>query len=178
MDLPTSDQYARMSVEEFDTTTLLAHAAHQAVERKYHEFPIIDIDGHHYETESMKDIIEFMEDPVLRQLGQVSAMGGGGGTMFGSGVGYQSIGGRVMRYPLRKIEKTPDDGVHRDIHLSLKYMVAMGIDYAVMFPTPMLTLGMHPQPEVEVGLARAYDRWMVEQVLPGNSRIKSLLYLP
>ena len=33
----------------------------------------------------------------------------------------------------------------------------MGVDYACVFPTPMLGLAMHPQPDVEVTMARAYN---------------------
>ena len=50
MDLPLSD-FRRMSVAEFDTTKLLAHAAKQAKDRGYEKFPIIDVDSHHYENE-------------------------------------------------------------------------------------------------------------------------------
>ena len=57
-------------------------------------------------------------------------------------------------------------------------MDAMGVDYACVFPTPMLGLAMHPQPDVEVTLARAYNRWLVEKILPGSPRMKSMLYLP
>ena len=68
------------------------------------------------------------------------------------GVGYQDMGGRVMRYPLRRIEK-PEPGVHRDVSLTRRWMDAMGVDIAVLFPSPMLQLGLHPQVEVEVALA-------------------------
>ena len=54
----------------------------------------------------------------------------------------------------------------------------MGIDIAVMFPTPMLKLGLHPQVEVEVALARAYNRWLSERVLAHEPRLRSMLYLP
>jgi len=57
-------------------------------------------------------------------------------------------------------------------------MDAIGIDVAVMFPTPMLQLGLHPQVEVEVALARAYNRWLIERVLTHEPRIRSMLYLP
>ena len=33
-------------------------------------------------------------------------------------------------------------------------MDALGLDYQIVFPTPMLTLGMHPQDDIEVALAR------------------------
>ena len=97
--------------------------------------------------------------------------------MLPAGVGYQDMGGRVMRYPLRGMEKT-EAGVQRDIALTRRWMDAMGIDIAVMFPTPMLQLGLHPQVEVEVALARAYNRWLTERVLAHEPRIRSMLYLP
>jgi hypothetical protein len=57
-----------MEVEEFDTSKLLAHASKQAAERGYKNFPIIDIDSHHYESESIGEILDYMDDPVLQQL--------------------------------------------------------------------------------------------------------------
>jgi predicted TIM-barrel fold metal-dependent hydrolase len=42
----------------------------------------------------------------------------------------------------------------------------------------MLVLGTHPQPEVEVQLAWAFNRWLTEEVLPQEPRMKGLLYLP
>jgi predicted TIM-barrel fold metal-dependent hydrolase len=37
---------------------------------------------------------------------------------------------------------------------------------------------MHPQAEVEVNMARAYNRWLCDRMLASDSRIKSMLYLP
>jgi hypothetical protein len=171
MDLPLSD-FRRMEVEEFDTSKLLAHAGKQATERGYKNFPIVDVDSHHYESESIGEILDYMDDPVLQQLArsarQANAKGVG---MLPAGVGYQDMGGRVMRYAVRGLEKT-EPGVQRDIALTRKWMDAIGIDVAVMFPTPMLQLGLHPQVEVEVALARAYNRWLTERVLanPASAR--------
>ncbi len=180
MELPTgNERYFRMSVEEFDTEKLMENAARQRDRRGFDDVLIIDVDAHHYETESMSEIIEFIEDPVLRQLARSAQQIAHRGSMFSLGrVGYQDMGGRVTRYPLRKLEQTPKDGVHRDVHLSHRWMDAMGVDYACVFPTPMLGLAMHPQPDVEVCLARAYNRWLVEKILPGSPRIHSMLYLP
>jgi len=177
MDLPLSD-YRRMAVEEFDTSKLLAHAARQASERGYGKFPIVDVDSHHYELESFHEILEYMDDPVLQQLAMSAsqATSKGNGVMPG-GVGYQDMGGRVTRYPLRKMEKAEGDK-HRDITLTKRWMDAMGVDVAVMFPSPMLQLGLHPQVEVEVALGRAYNRWLCERVLAHEPRIRSMLYLP
>ena len=32
--------------------------------------------------------------------------------------------------------------------------------------------------EIEVALGRAYNRWLIENVLAADSRIRSMLYLP
>lgn len=177
MDLPLSD-FRRMAVEEFDTGKLLAHASQQAVDRGYDKFPIVDVDSHHYESESLGEILEYMDDPVIQQLAMSANQTGMRQTgVFKGDVGYQDMGGRVMRYALRRIEKT-DGPQHRDITLSKRWMDAMGVDMAVMFPTPMLTLGLHPQVEVEVAMARAYNRWLCERVLAKEPRLRSMLYLP
>ena len=177
MELPLSD-FRRMAVEEFDTSKLLAHAAKQAADRNYKGFPIVEVDSHHYESEAIDEILEYMDDPVLQQLArsarQASAKSVG---VLPSGVGYQDMGGRVMRYSTRGMEKTPA-GTQRDISLARRWMDAIGINIAVMFPTPMLQLGLHPQVEVEVALARAYNRWLCERVLAHEQRIRSMLYLP
>ena len=179
MDIPTSDLH-KQSVQSLDTTTLLSNAARQRDARNYSSFPIVDVDCHHYENESLQEIVKYIDDPVLKQMGQLYTGGGTGGqTPFNPGlVGYQDVAGRVTRYPLRKTETTPGDGTHRDVHLSLRWMDAMGVDYVCLFPTPMLSLGLHPQPEIEGALARAYNRWLLENITSKNERIKTMLYVP
>ena len=178
VDIPLSD-FRKMAIEEFDTTKLLAHAANQARERGYDKFPIVDVDSHHYELESLDQILDYMDDPVLQQLARSASQSGGskGVGVLPGGVGYQDIGGRVLRYSVRKLEKVPG-GEHRDVSLTRRWMDAMGTDIAVIFPSPMLQLGLHPQVEMEVAFARAYNRWLVERVLAGEPRIRSMLYLP
>ena len=52
--------------EQFDTRSLLAHAQQQAEDRRYEDFMIIDVDSHHYETGSYKEIFDYIDDPVMR----------------------------------------------------------------------------------------------------------------
>ncbi len=169
-----STNFRDLSVEEFDTTTLLEHAKQQAIQRRYEDFFIADIDGHHYETESFKAICEYIEDPVMRDQAKYQGFGGAGITGGGN---YQPLAGRVTRYPGRRKEKTPA-GVNRDIVMTKRWMDAIGIDVLCIFPTPMLGLGFTPRVEVEVALARAYNRWLCEEVLAAEPRIRSALYLP
>src|SRR6476620_9955795 len=55
----------RVTVEELNTTKLLAHARRQAVQRKYDDMIIVDCDAHHYENENYDQILPFMENDVL-----------------------------------------------------------------------------------------------------------------
>jgi uncharacterized protein len=176
MTLTTSD-FQGMTVQEFDTTKLLSHAARQSRDRNLQDYFIADVDSHHFETESMAEILDYIEDPVMRQLAKGTAARGYAAGLFPGSVGFQDMGGRVSRYPLRGMEKTPP-GIHRDVTLATRWMDAMAIDIALMFPTPMLLLGSHPLAEVEVQLSRAYTRWLLERVLPEEPRLRTLVYLP
>jgi hypothetical protein len=42
-----ASNFRDLAAAEFDTTTLLAHAAEQAIERRYEDFLIVDVDCHH-----------------------------------------------------------------------------------------------------------------------------------
>ena len=53
-----------LAAEEFTTPTLLRAAREQAIKRRYEDFCIVDVDSHHYETESFTEILEYIEDPV------------------------------------------------------------------------------------------------------------------
>jgi len=164
-----------LSVEEFDTKTLLAHANQQAIQRRYEDFLIVDVDAHHYETDSFAQIVEYIEDPVMRAQAKYQGFGAQGITSTSGG--YQGLGGRITRNAGRRLEKTPPTP-HRDITMTKRWMDAIGVDISCMFPTPMLFLGTTPRTEVEVALARAYNRWLCEEVLAHEPRIKSTLYLP
>ena len=169
--LPTSD-IEGMAVAEFDTRTLLEHAAQQARQRDYQRLFIVDVDSHHYETAAMRDIITHIDEPVLRHMAEAQNR-----AVLPSAIGYQSLNGRITRYPLRPKEVTPP-GEERDVELTRRWMDSMGIDVSLLFPTPMLQLSFHPLLEMQVALAWAYNRWLIENVLTVETRIKTLLYLP
>ena len=70
MDL-IADRGRRVTVEELNTSRLLAHARKQAVQRKFDDMLIVDVDAHHYENEHFGDILPFMENEVFKQLSHV-----------------------------------------------------------------------------------------------------------
>jgi len=177
LNLPTSD-LAGMNIESFDTTTFLEHASAQARQRHLEKYFIVDVDSHHYENASYRDIVNYVEDPVLRHRAKSSMTRQSGAvSLFPTSYGSQDMSGRVTRYHTRALEKTPE-GHPRDLTLAQRWMDAMGVDISMLFPTPMLNLGAHPVPEVENQWARAYNRWLCEQILPHESRVRSMLYLP
>jgi uncharacterized protein len=178
MDL-IADRGRRVTVDELNTTRLLAHARKQAHARNFDDVLIVDVDAHHYEGENMDEFIPYMENDVLRQLTMSTrAKGGSRGAVMVQGIGYQDMGGRVTRYPLRSSEKT-EKGSLRDIQLGYRWMDAMSVDYSCLFPTGMLSIGLHPQKEMEVELCWAYNRWLTEKVMPeANNRFFSMLCLP
>src|SRR6185312_3414947 len=100
MDL-LADRGRRVSVEELDTSRLLAHARRQAHERGLDDVLVADVDSHHYENE------------VLRQL-VLAGRAKGRQTLTPSQVSFQDMGGRITRYPLRSSEKT-QSGKMRDV---------------------------------------------------------------
>ena len=162
--------------EGFNSSVHLKNAAAQGESRNYDDFMIVDVDAHHYETEAFSEIAEYIDDPVLRREAKFQGMARGGiASMDGS---YQEMTGRIARYPERRGEKVPPQP-HRDITLMYRWMDALRVDVACMFPTPMLNIVTCPRIEVEVALARAYNRWLCDNILESeNSRLKSMLYLP
>ncbi len=164
-----------------DTRDILAHAKRDVAAHGYEDCLIVDIDAHHAETASWKEIVEYIDDPVIREHAINYHAERIGGPSFGLnatfGMRYQDVGGRIphqadLREPLDK------DGTHRDVVLTRRAMDAMNLDYMVLFPNSLLVLGMHPQVEMEVQLGNAYNRWIVERILTQDPRIITLVYLP
>jgi predicted TIM-barrel fold metal-dependent hydrolase len=164
-----------------DTRDLLEHARRDAVARGLDDWFICDVDAHHVETVSWKEVVTYIEDPVIREQAIDYQMNRIGAPPYGLngdlGLRYQSVGGRIPHQDDQR-EEVRDTSVHRDVTLTRRAMNSLGADYMVVFPTPMLFLGMHPQPEMELWLARAYTRWTLDKIMDADDRIKTLIYLP
>jgi len=176
MDL-IADRGRRVTVEELNTSRLLAHARKQAHARSFDDVLIVDVDAHHYENENYDEFLPYMENDVFRQL-TIAGRNRNRSNVAPVQIGYQDMGGRVTRYSMRSTEKT-EQGSLRDVQLGHRWMDAMSVDYSCLFPTGMLNIGMHPQKEMEVELCWAYNRWLTEKVLPeAGGRFYSMLCLP
>src|SRR6202790_4096478 len=53
--------------DRYSTTTSLEHATQQAHARNYQDFLIVDVDSHHYENESYKEVFQYIDSPVIRR---------------------------------------------------------------------------------------------------------------
>ncbi len=63
-----------LAVEEFDTRTLLSHANAQAVQRKYEDFFICDVDGHHWEVYNFPQIAGVHRRPDPAPAGEIPGL--------------------------------------------------------------------------------------------------------
>lgn len=164
-----------------DTRDILANARRDAQKRGISDWFIVDVDAHHMESISWAEVVQHIEDPVVRDQAVRFQKERVGAPPYGLnadlGLRYQDVGGRIP-HQLDLREKIDDKTVHRDVTLTRRAVEGLCLDYIVLFPTPMLQLGMHPQIDMEVTLGRAYTRWLVETILPADKRFKSFAYLP
>ncbi|MGH3279858.1 MAG: hypothetical protein ACRDNW_12080 [Trebonia sp.] len=122
--------------DPFHTGEHLRNAAAQARERNYSGFTIVDVDAHHYETESWAQIIQYIDEPILRHFalnGGSKATGASGRIMGTSGLlvtqpGNQDLSGRIVRYPQRAQEEHGRTGSERDVLIVNRAMHAIGIE--------------------------------------------------
>ncbi len=180
------DEPREIDIKEMNPTTsttdVLAHAARYRRENGLDDMLIVDVDAHHFENTSWARIIEYIEDPVLRHLAQSferpDGANPGGLLPVQPGLNFQNVAGRIPHSGGGTREPADDAGAHRDVVIARRAMEAMGIDYQVIFPTPMLQLGLHPNPDMEVALSFAYNRWLTQEVLPGDPGVTTMIYLP
>jgi len=64
-----------------------------------------------------------------------------------------------------------------DVILTRRAMDSLGIETGGVPDTDAVSRHAS-QPEMEVWLGGAYNRWLIERILSGDDRIKSLVYLP
>lgn len=132
---------------------------------------VVDVDCHIMESVFLRDIAEYIPDARLRQ--EILGATGARNMVLPASYGDREVGGRIFR-------DTHSAGTGGAIRVEdlLADMDQLCVDVSVVFPTPMLSLGLHPQVEVEVALAQGYNRWLVREYLSRDDRLTSMLYLP
>ncbi|HEU0236809.1 MAG TPA: amidohydrolase family protein [Candidatus Limnocylindrales bacterium] len=161
----------------YHTTLHLENARRQAEERGFKDVLIVDADAHQLnEMTYFQDIAKYIEDEVLRH----EVFNGEAGKLMYPGFRgpqHQSLAGRLVRYRNEHLEDLKAD-VPPEVEFSRREMSSIGIDYQVVFPTALLALGMHPDPDIETAMAWAYTRWLTEEILPHSPHVRTMVYLP
>ena len=108
-----------------DTRDVLAHARRNAIKRGLQDWFVCDIDAHHVETVSWKEIVAYIEDPVVRDNAirfQSERVGAPPYGLNGDlGLRYQSVGGRIPHQDGQR-EVVEETDVHRDVVLTRRAM--------------------------------------------------------
>ena len=118
-----------------DSREILSHARQQADARDFDDVFIVDIDSHIDDISAWPEIMDFIEDPVIRE----AAGSFSGGTKRGAfhngtpGLQWQNVWGRIPHGQGLK-EEVNDTTERRDIILARRAMDQMGLDYQVVFP--------------------------------------------
>ena len=158
--------------------SFLGNARKEVERRGLFDIPIIDCDCHVYETTAMSEIAAYIQNPAVRRPFERYSQFMLAHAFLPGNLGDRMVAGRIKTDLDQVLPQGEFEGIHPIAAGLLNSMNQMAIDYSILFPTPMLTLGTHPQLEVEVELARAYNRWLVDRVLPASDRIKTMPYLP
>ena len=159
-----------------DTRDYLAKAA--PTTEKLKDWLVVDVDAHVNETAFWSEITDRIDNDVMRYMREVVPRPR---RLAARPAQRQrpALPGRRRPHPAPAGAGRADPAraaspgaAHAALH------GCAGPRLQVVFPTPMLTLGMHPQDEIEVALGDAYNRWLVEKILPQDTRLKALIYLP
>jgi hypothetical protein len=123
MEFRSSSPEFNYTINGFHTGEHLANARKQADERGLDDVLIVDVDCHHYETDNFAEILEYIEDPVIKQVAiNTFAYKGASAVLFDQ-PGYQDIGGRVPRYQERKKEVINETGHPREVEQTLRLIM-------------------------------------------------------
>mgnify|MGYP001472053373 CR=1 FL=1 len=153
----------------------LDHAQKQAEELGFYEFPIVDADAHYLMT-PLDKLAEYVEEPWKQRLR--IAVGNRKWNLIPRDLGDRTAAGRMKSLQMfSKREKDRRLSPNEAFPL-VEASAKMGIDYNVVFPTDLLTLGLTTQEDLEKTIAFAYARWMTEEVLPSHESLLGMLYLP
>jgi predicted TIM-barrel fold metal-dependent hydrolase len=157
---------------------VLERLSEQGRERRFDDVFIVDADFHHLENQAWQEILGYVEDDLVRHFLRSGGRGDWwipGATITG---GVQEVAGRIQPFH-SFMDGAPElSGAQRDIARVREAMAAMNADYITVFPTQLLDMGWNPHTDLEPHIARAWAKWMTEQVLAEEPRIITLLYLP
>jgi len=177
-----SEHQVQQITTRTDSREILANAHRDIARLHLDDYFIVDVDAHHVEFDSWADILKHLENPVLRHnaIAMTENWPNAKQLAFSNhpvGLTFQDVFGRIPHQCElgEYVEKTDE---HRDLTLVRRAMDSLGIKMQVVFPQPMLEMGLHPEPDIVTAMTFAYNRWFTRTILPREKRVKTLLCLP
>src|SRR5215211_5176433 len=119
-----------------DSREILANA-HRDVERyNLRDYFVVDVDSHHVEFDSWAEVLDHIEDPVLRRNGQTMAAQWPNARNIAlsnhpPGLTFQDVHGRIPHQIQLGEDVDTSNGEHRDRTLMRRAIDSMGIDVQV-----------------------------------------------
>ena len=160
-----------------DTRDILAHATRQA--ESYEDYFLVDIDAHVTETSFWPEIIGSIDNEVIRQMGEAN-MARPGNTTSLLNVARHPAPARLRPHPA----PAGADGEGREEGRPSFHRAGAPLDGRAR---PRLSDRV-PDADADArhasagrhrgGAGRAYNKWLVERILPEDDRLKGLIYLP
>jgi len=165
-----------------DSREILANARRDIARYHLDEYFIVDVDAHHVEFDSWGEILDLLENPVLRHNAKTMTQDWPRARQLAFsnhpvGLTFQDVFGRIP-HQAELAEHVETSEEHRDLTLIRRAMDSMGIKMQVVFPQPMLEMGLHPEQDIVTAMTFAYNRWFTRTILPSEKRVKTLLCLP
>jgi hypothetical protein len=126
-----------------DTRDILANATRDIDRFGLRDRLIVDIDSHHEEALEWSDVLDNIDDEVLRDYGKGIVASFPAARDFAltahiPGLRFQEAGGRIP-HSAERGEPVPD-GVEHTYTVTERAIEALGLDYQVVFPQTMLDL--------------------------------------
>lgn len=169
------DEHAGLGYRELSHRELLRRAKEDADARGLNDVLIVDADFHQSEGQDWKQILSYVDNDVISHLLRTSGAGKPWFPGSPTSSGIQEMSGRIRPTSAFDAERRTNP---EPTHAITEAAEMMSADYVLLFPQQLLGLGRTAFLELEVHVARAYVRWLVEHVLGADSRVIAPIYLP
>src|SRR5687768_2656734 len=115
-----------------DSREILANAKRDIERFKLKDYFIVDVDSHHVEFDSWSEVLDHIEDPVLRRNGKTMAELWPNAHNIAlsnhpPGLTFQDVHGRIPHQIQLGEDVDTSDGQHRDLTLMRRAIESMGI---------------------------------------------------
>ena len=167
-------------IQTSDSHDILAHGRQQAAARGLDDYFIVDVDSHIGDGVAWPEVIEFIENDRIRQEAMSFGQGTGSGAFLNDmpGLQWQSAGGRIPAWrgvagKDHRHQRAARGGADAARRWTASRLTTRSFSRAAFCSSACIRCARWRS-----NLATAYNRWLVEQVLPHEPRMKAMLYLP